>query len=480
MSKKTQTLIHKFSTYIQVKPQGNNYFIPLYKTDIKLEKKISSHLKLFPNDSEEECVRYFLQVLKKSDYQDKVAQQLIFCYLQTACWYASQKVSRELSNTGNLNLHYSHEDCFMIACELTLQTSKLLDNFDFNAKVSLQTYAQTVLGRMVKNHIVRQLKTKSLKFSDHGLLKNTSKNQLDEALFAYGINQEKIMEYGIVFQSFKDLYNSLFTADIKSFKNNRKKDLINSLNSDQCQIIYNRIKQQFQRLNLAEKNFQEKEIKGILNFCVEVIRHQQKRQSISLDNLSQELESRSNSLDLITQVEENEEFREIKVMINEEFLPLSLSHKIILLWLGLEIKQTDFIDFLGLKQQFQVSRELKKYLKNILKAIVKKVFISQPEMTTRQINQLCNENIQVIKDYLHYYSQDYFTNMLLQIIKHQFHQLNINTLESDQKTFNVLLFNFEKIVNEQLDIDIKVFASAEEKMSNFISKTISNNQALLL
>ncbi len=176
MSTQTQNIIQKFSTYIQVKPQGNNYFIPLYQTDIKLEKTISSHLELSTDNTEEDCVRHFLQVLKKSDYQDKVAQQLIFAYLQKACWYASQKVSRELNNTGNLNLHYSHEDCFMIACELALQMSKLLDNFDMKAQVSVQTYAQTVLTRMVKNNIVRQLKTKSLKFSDHGLLKNTSKN----------------------------------------------------------------------------------------------------------------------------------------------------------------------------------------------------------------------------------------------------------------------------------------------------------------
>ena len=479
MSKKTQTLIHKFSTYIQVKPQGKNYYIPLYQTDTKLEKVISSHLQSFPNDSEEDCVRYFLQVLKKSDHQDKVAQQLIFCYLQTTCWYAAQKVSQELSNTGNLNLHYSHEDCFMIACELALQTSKLLNNFDFDAKVSVQTYAQTVLGRMVKNNIVRQLKAKSLKFSDHGLLKNTSKSQLDESLLAYGLNQTKITEYGIVFQSFKDLYNSLFTTDIKSSKN-KQKDLIHSLNQEQCQVISERVKQQFKRLNLSEKLLTEPEIKQILKFCVEVIRNHQSRQSISLDNLNKELESSSNSLDLISQDDANEEFTQVKLIIQEEFSPLSLSHKIILLWLGLEIKQTDFIDFLGVKQQFQVSRELKKYLKNILKAIITKVFGNQTEMTARKINQLCNDNIPVIKDYLHYYSQDYFTNIVLQIIDHYSEQLNLNTLKIEKKDFNFLLSTFQNKVNQQLDLEIKTFSSAEEKMNHFLNKTIINNRALLI
>jgi uncharacterized protein YacL (UPF0231 family) len=479
MSKKTQTLIQKFSTYIQVQPQGQNYYIPLYQTDTKLKKIISSHLTSFPNDSEEDCIRYFLQVLKKSDYQDRVAQQLIFCYLQTTCWYASQKVSQELSNTGNLNLHYSHEDCFMIACELTLETAKLLDNFDFDANVSVQTYTQTVLRRMIKNKIVRQLKTKSLKFSDHGLLKNTSKSYLDECLFAYGINSHKITEYGIVFQSFKDLYNFLFTTD-NNLEKSKKKDLVNTLNSEQCQIISERVKQQFKRLNLAEKVFQEREIKQILNLCVEIIRNHQNRKSVPWENLHQEIESSHDSLDLINYTEVNEEFNEIKVIIQEEFSSLSLSHKIILLWLGLEIKQTDFIEFLGVKQQFQVSRELKKYLKNILKAIVKKVLVNQTKITTREINQLCNDNIQVIKEYLNYYSKDYFTKMLLEIINHYSSQLNLNSLESEPSKFNFLLRNFETKINEKLDLELKIFSSSQEKMTNFINTTISNNRALLL
>lgn len=479
MSKKTHTLIQKFSTYIQVQPQGKNYYIPLYQTDIKLKKIISSHLTSFPSDSEEECIRYFLQVLKKSDYQDRVTQQLIFCYLQTTCWYASQKVSQELSNTGNLNLHYSHEDCFMIACELTLETAKLLDNFDFDANVSVQTYTQTVLRRMIKNKIVRQLKTKSLKFSDHGLLKNTSKSYLDESLFAYGITANNITEYGIVFQSFKDLYNFLFTTD-NNLSKGKKKDLINSLNPEQCQLISERVQQQFKRLNLAEKVFSAREIKQILNFCVEVIRNHQNRESVPIENLHQEIESPHDSLDLINYAEVNEEFNEIKKIIQAEFSPLSLSHKIILLWLGLEIKQTDFIDFLGVQQQFQVSRELKKYLKNILKAIVTKIFANQKEMTVREINQLCNDNIQVIKDYLHYYSQDYFTNMLIEIIRYYSAQLNPNTLENEQNTFNFLLANFEIKINKKLDLEIKRFSSSEEKMTNFLTTTINNNRALLL
>ncbi len=286
------------------------------------------------------------------------------------------------------------------------------------------------------------------------------------------------MEYGIVFQSFKDLYNSLFNLDLKSSQNS-KKDLIKSLKNEQSQKISNRVQKQFKRLNLPKKCLNKKEIEEILQFCVEVIRNYQNRQFVSLDTLNKELEARNDSLDLISQVEDNKEFSQIKGMIQLEFSKKSISHQVILLWLGLEIKQTDFIQILGVKEQFQVSREFKKYLKNILKEIITKVFISQPEMTTKKINQLCNDNIQVIKDYLHHYSQEYFTQILIEIINNNSKKLNISTLESNQNNLNSLINIFQKTIDEQLNIELQKFASAPQKMDDFIRKTISNNQALL-
>ena len=474
---KSQTIIQKFSTYIKVKPEGMNYFIPIYQTDLRLEKSISSHLKSDHHQREEDCIRYFLQVLKNSDYNNELAQQLVFCYLQTACWYAAQKVSRELSNTRSFNLSYSHEDCFMMACELALQPAKLLDHFDTNANASVQTYAQIVLARMIKNKIVGETKAKSLKFSAHGLLKNTSKSQLEQSLFAYGLSENETIKYCLVFQAFKDLYNYLFGINTTNIDKS-KQDKIKSLNSEQCQVIADRVEQQSNRLQLPNKLLTEKQIKQILIFCVEAIRNYQNCQFVSLDSINKQVETRSNSLDLIAQAEEAKQFSQLKIMITDELSQLSwLQKTVILLWLGLDIKQIDLTQLLGVKQQFQVSRELKKILKVILKAIAEKLLSSEPNLTTKQINQLCNQNIQAIKDYLHYYSQQYFATILLQIINK--HINNPHKLLTDKQQLKQVVNLFQLQVEESLNIELSRLTSAESKINHFVHNWLTNNQALL-
>ncbi len=474
-----QNIIDKFSTYIQVKQQGNNYFVPIYLTDVKLKKTISSHLQSFTNDKEEDCIRHFLRSLKKSNYQDVTTKQLIVCYLQKACWYASQKVSRELSQTSNLNLHYSHEDCFMIACELALQPRKLLDNFNFETKVSVQTYVQTVLSRMIKNQIVTQLKAKSLKFSDQGLLKNTSKSQLDESLSTYGINQTKMTEYGIFFQSFKDLYYTLLDLSLDS-SNNSDKNLISTLNQAQTKALNDRIQQQFKRLGLPQKNLSTEEIQQNLSFCVQVIRNYQNRTFVDLDNVHQDLTTTANSLDLLSQSEEYKQFEQLRNIVVKEFEPLDLAHKVILLWLGLEINQADFRELLQCEQQFQVSRQLTKYLKNILKAIVQKVLTNSSQLTNKELNKLCQENTKVIKDYLQLYSQDYFINLLMNIVNSNDDLIKKLILEISNNYFIIIVDLLKNKIDEKLEIKIQQFACATQRLNYFVFQTLSNNKALLI
>ena len=41
MNNQSQSIIKKFSTYIKVQPEGVNYFVPIYQTDILLEKELT-------------------------------------------------------------------------------------------------------------------------------------------------------------------------------------------------------------------------------------------------------------------------------------------------------------------------------------------------------------------------------------------------------------------------------------------------------
>ena len=57
---------------------------------------------------------------------------------------------------------------------------------------------------------------------------------------------------------------------------------------------------------------------------------------------------------------------------------------------------------------------------------------------------------------------------MLHIIDHYSEQLNLNTLKIEKKDFNFLLSTFQNKVNQQLDLEIKTFSSAEEKMNHFL------------
>ncbi|NEQ81610.1 MAG: hypothetical protein F6K26_15535 [Moorea sp. SIO2I5] len=184
-------------------------------------------------------IRAYLLLLTLSD-------QLLFNYLQLVSWSAAQAIAHQLSKSYNLALHYPVEECFIIASEAASKPAKLLRGFNFYAKSSINGYAFNALKRIIRNQVAKELRLKSIKFSDYGLLRYLDKTELDQALKNYGITNQDLNYYRLAWQSFKDYFNEMYTPSSQG--NTRNNSPIKFLSQQQLNQIATRYNQQLNRL----------------------------------------------------------------------------------------------------------------------------------------------------------------------------------------------------------------------------------------
>ncbi|NJO93757.1 MAG: hypothetical protein HC820_04285 [Hydrococcus sp. RM1_1_31] len=105
----------------------------------------------------------------------KLCQELFFNYLQPVCWQAALKTNQMFKGSPNIEFQYPVEECFAIACMAVYQPTKIFKGFDFQPHSSVEAYTLNSLKRIIKNQIAKELKTKTIKISDNGLLRNLEK-----------------------------------------------------------------------------------------------------------------------------------------------------------------------------------------------------------------------------------------------------------------------------------------------------------------
>lgn len=479
--------------------------------------------------SEDDLARFFLHFLLKSSYFYhflwknkakisvtyiytvcfKLAQLFLFNYLQLICFYAARDVSQKLRKTSNLNLHYALEDCFIIGIEIALAPVSLLKGFSFNSQTSLQTYASVALNRSIKNRIVRELKTKSIKFSDNGLLRNTTKKKLELALNNYGIPQTSVIKYCLVWQAFNELFLELYPAT-SSDGSQSYKSFATPLTNEQLNQIATRYNRQLQRLQIQESSDDRHTIKQMLATCVEAVRNLQNKRLVSIEEHNYINEIASESTNELIVEETQQESIEVKNIILQEFQALDKSaQKSLLLWLGLEINQNDFLMFLHLEKQYQVARHFQKEIKTILKAFIKHYsqnFIHQ-NLGVREIDKLCKDKLNDVKEYLTLYSKNFFRQILAKVVPQKinqsdksllisyldklndYHQRRVKNIDikkdvadtytKAKNSLNKIQQPFSIEVENELKIQLQQFSSAMERIETFIETWLVSNQAIL-
>ena len=251
--------------------------------------------------NEDELAQYFLQFLletRKTYYLlwslqvnisviftytvcYKIAKLCLFNYLQLICFYAARDVSQKLKQTSNSSSYYALEDCFIMGIEKALAPACLLKGYSFDSQTSLQTYASVALSRTIKNKIVGELKAKSLKFSDNGLLRNTTKAKLEKALSSFGVSQNNIIKYCLVWQAFNDLFLELYPPS--SDGSHHRKPPTTPLTNEQLNQIAIRYNKQIRRLEIQEPSSNSETIKQMLAICVQSVRNLQSKRLVSIE-----------------------------------------------------------------------------------------------------------------------------------------------------------------------------------------------------
>jgi hypothetical protein len=406
-----------------------------------------------------------------------LSYQFMFSYLQLICFYSARQISDRFQSSGNLKAYYSLEDCFGIACEAALNPSKLLKHFNFNANFPIHGYARKAIDNFLQNRIVKDLKTNALKFSDNGLLKQLNATQLEKALKEYGLSEKERIRYRLAWQAYRDSLNELYAPTSSDGK--RKNNLLaTAFNERQLNLIAERYNFLRSRLENELKTVNGEDIQKLLTACIQVVRSSQNKKFVSIEDRSDLTDLTSNSLDELIDKEANEELEQLKNIIIQEFEALDeLAKKCLLLWLGLGISQTDFLFLFNFSKQYQVARQFQRYQKKILINAIRYYYDRHlaKSLTEKEVDLICSDRLDLLKDYLTRYSYSLFASILELIIKDNFNKKTILSFDIT----NIIYPKFSQSIETKLKILLKQFTSSQQNINNFISKWLQQNQAIL-
>ncbi|MDY6899592.1 MAG: hypothetical protein SWZ49_16165 [Cyanobacteriota bacterium] len=527
---KYQQIINRFLTAISLRDnfRGSTSTVTQTDTHRGLKPLLESLIEDESITNEDELAQYFLQFLVKAreNYYFlwrnqantsvifsyticyKIAKLFLFNYLQLICFYAARDVSQKLKLTSNSGSYYALEDCFIMGIEIALAPASLLKGYAFDSQTALKTYASVALNRTIKNKIVKELKTKSLKFSDNGLLRNTTKSKLEQSLSNFGISKNNIIKYCLVWQAFNELFLELYPPS--SDGNHHRKPPTTALTDEQLNQIAIRYNKQIQRLEIQESSSNSQTIKQMLATCVQSVRNLQSKRLVSIEEHNYINEIVAESTDEMIAEETQQQSKEVKDIISEEFRALDkTAQQSLLLWLGLEINQNDFLGFLNLEKQYQVARHFQRYIKTILKAFIKRYSdnVLGQNLGAKEVDKLCKDKLNDVKSYLSIHSKNFFRQLLAKTVQHQINEsdkiflipyldklneynqqrIKDNDIRDSladayvQAKSSIIKIQqpFSAEVESQLEVKLQQFNCAVEKIESFIENWLVVNQAIL-
>lgn len=496
---KSEQLVKRFSMYIYIQEEYSGSFMT--HCDRNLKNLMENLVQVFPIESEEDWVRFFLKSLIEADKTLQffipninfpaiytllafwnLANRLLVCYLQLVCYYAAKQISNSFKGSSNLEIHYSLKECFSIASETALKPAKLIKKFNFDSPFPVHGYAKQALKRAIQNQIASELKSKAIVSTNEGLLRSIGPTQLKRALLSYGIMPENIIKYRLAWQCFNDLFETVRALKNAQdvIQNNQKNQF---LNSRQLELISSRYNQQLERVELKNESLDSQQIQQLLYICVRAIRIYQNKELVSLE-LEPDLTKFSLFTDHLVNIEEQEELKSFRKTILSEFNTLEKKGRIaLLLWLGLNLNQAYFLSFFNLKHQYQVARLFKRYQKELLQNVTKsywKSYYSEP-ISEKRVNEIALENLTLIKNCLYSYAESLFYGMLIKIITEEVSYeekrlLQQNLATAIKQKVRILL---AKSVENELQINLKQFDNIDLHLATFVDEWLQQNEGIL-
>lgn len=426
-----------------------------------------------------------------------LCHRFLFCYLQPLCWQASLQVSQQLKRSPNTALHYPHLDCFAIACFHSIRPDSLLRRFDFNANTSLNGYAFGAIQKATKNQIAQELKAKSIKFSNYGLLRQVSQRRMERSLTTYGISATEQQQYLLVWTLFKNWGKDMGASGRVSVGR--------SLTAEQAEAIANLCNQRCKQLQL-NLSLSPHQVQSILEDCIKALRLEEGRRTTSLDALTNDSNPSAHSFEPLSgyaepMMTQDQQAAVIEVQQTIQTALDSLDAKArqaLFLWLGLGLNQTDFIPLFQLKQQFQVARQFQRYQRTVLKVTMQAYQQANPDanLTDEVISERCKTQLAMVKEYLEQYSQRLFAEQLEELVLGEASRGDLSPLlafttelagrsPTNRQTTPMseaarrLKQQFKRKIETQFSLSLEQFPSLNARVDDFIKSWLVNHQALL-
>lgn len=481
-------------------------------SDNKLQHIISRLIELAPEPNQDVQVVYIDLIARKNQHRVanylensvSVAEKLLAAHIQKVCWYAAKDFYEKRMQFSSLRYQYPLEECLQIASLRASEPIKLLKNFDFKyRRITIKSYAEKRLWGIISDKIRSQnVEAKTKSFSDDGLLRTLAKIELIEALKATNNYHIEINCYCLTLQCYKEIYQPRQINHNQLAPPTREQ-------LQQITVRYNQRRQEFKILKSADLD----DITFILKTCVQVVRTY--RSSDSFIGRIQEYSNNltTDPLNNLIETEEllskNEEISQIRTIIAKSFVVLpDAAQKMLKLWFGLELTQSDILlvigQILGLQKQYEVSRKIKQYKKPLLKALIQELSEKFPELfqANNRLDQMINQIQEPIDECLKQYCKTFFCpplenhlqlfeqkdKLLLrlhyrqqlqeqQIAEHlQISVAEVNTKLNELKQFLEAIF--KQWVETTLDIALDLCSSAEQKLASFVKTWLQNHATL--
>ena len=426
-----------------------------------------------------------------------LCHRFLFCYLQPLCWQASLRVSQQLKRSPNTALHYPHLDCFAIACYHSTRPDALLRRFNVNANTSLEGYAFSALQKATKNQIAQELKAKSIKFSNYGLLRQVSQRRMERSLTTYGIPTREQQQYLLVWTLFKNWANDMGASGRVSVGR--------SLIAEQAEAIARLCNHRCQQLQ-RPPSLSSQQIQSILETCIKALHLEDGKRTTSLDALTHDSNPSTQAVEYVSDYaepmlvqEQQAEMEEVRQTIQTALDTLDAqARQVLFLWLGLGLNQTDFIPLLQVQKQYQVARHFQRYQRTVLKATMQAYQQANPDanLTDEVINERCKTQLAIVKEYLEQYSHRLFAEQLEDLVrgetsKGERSSLLVFTAElaerspTNRQTMPMseaakrLKHQFKRKIEDQFSLPFEQFPSLNARVDDFIKSWLVNHQALL-
>ena len=201
-----QTCEAKFCSFLRFETDNNASVTTKWSKDPQLARNFASQIQPLETASENFILELLRQRLKQSP-EDALSLYHLCAYLQPACYRVAYKFANN-HFLGNLSFIDRFLSVFNIAETETLNREKAIRRLDqYNPQRSrFGTYVQTWLKSAIADAIYAEYRIG--KYSDWGLLNNSSATALRKALQQKGYPNQHLQTYQTAWECFRNIYST--------------------------------------------------------------------------------------------------------------------------------------------------------------------------------------------------------------------------------------------------------------------------------